>query len=114
MAEELSRTVAMWVEAGIQFRANMLHEVGAKVVLHKHDFDHVSLCTHGWLKVIEIDIAGNLREYQIASKGYKPTRTDIEFKPETYRINIRAGHQHAFECLELQDMPAEMLCIYPA
>lgn len=103
----------MWVESGIQFRSNLLLCVGARIQLHKHDFPHVAMVTHGWLRVREIDADGNERQYQMSSKGFVPTRKDIEFSPVSYRVNIPAFHQHEFTVIECQGMPAEVLCMFP-
>lgn len=107
------RQYAMWVESGIQFRSNLLLCDGATIEQHIHDFSHVSLITWGWLWCKTISPDNNIRKFQVASKGFKPDRTDIAFEPETYRITVPAFYRHSFEVIECQGQPAEVLCLLP-
>lgn len=106
------RTNDMWQEAGIQFRSNLFTEVGDDIALHRHSFDHVAI-VHGWVLAREIAPDGSEKQYQLASRGFTPTRMDIEFKPVSYKVSIPAFHQHSFEVLELHSGVAEVLCIFP-
>lgn len=99
------RVVAMWAESGVQFRSNIILD-GGSIDLHAHSYDHVALVTQGWFKVIEVTPEG-VKEYQVASKDFKPTRDG--FDPIGYRVTIPAGHKHSFELVE---GPGEVLCLW--
>ena len=45
------RVFSMWEEAGIQFRSNLVTEVGGTIPLHAHSYDHVALCVAGGFAV---------------------------------------------------------------
>lgn len=107
------RQYAMWAESGIQFRSNLLLCDGATIEQHLHDFPHISLIPWGWLWCNTVAPDGAARRFQVASKGFKPKRTDIAFEPETYRIAVPAFYQHSFEVIECQGQPAEVLCLFP-
>lgn len=87
---------AMWEEAGIQFRSNLLL-VGQKVDLHQHSYPHVMLVTRGRVSVRELDRDGIGREFVMPDRGY--------------RLTMPAYYQHEITCLE---GPAEVLCFWPA
>lgn len=103
---------SQWSEAGLTFRSNLFTKENNQIQLHVHSFDHVSIVTHGWLEVTETK-DGLTKSYQVASKDFKPNRTDIPFEPVGYKILIPKGHQHAFKLLEAHNQPAEVLCIFP-
>lgn len=104
-------TKSMWLKAGIQYRSNLVR-LGGVIELHEHSYDHVSMVTYGWFNVTEITKDGEIKKYQVASHGYKPNRTDIEFNPVGNHILIPAYHQHSFELVEETDIPAEVLCMW--
>lgn len=106
-----ARLHAMWEEGGMQFRSNLLLRAGSQIELHAHHFEHPTLVPFGWFAGRDVAPDGTEVCFQIASKGYKPTRTDIEFKPIGYRYLNRAWHRHEFTLLEYQDQPGEVLCI---
>lgn len=89
---------AMWVEAGIQFRSNLL-QTGQRVDLHVHSYDHVMLVTRGVVTIRERFPDGTGRVFEMPSDGIG------------YRLSMPAGHQHEITCL---DGPAEVLCFWPA
>ena len=68
------------------------------------------MITHGWFRVTEITPEGK-KEYQVASRGWKPLRTDLAYDPIGYRITIPAGHKHSFHLLESEG-PGEVLCMW--
>lgn len=117
MAESLEldsingRLHVMWEEGGIQYRSNLVICEGGGIELHSHWFPHTTLIPFGWFKGREIAPDGTVREFQLASRGYKPSRTDIPFEPIGYRFLNQAGYKHEFTLLELQDQPGEVLCI---
>lgn len=106
-----NRQHSMWVEAGIQFRSNLLLSMDAKVELHAHSFDHVSLVTFGWVLLTEIHPDGREFTYQMASKGYVPQRIDIAFEPVSYRLENKAWVKHQFTPIEFTGQPIEVLCL---
>ena len=101
------RNTAMWAEAGIVFRSNLVSK-GGVIGLHAHSYDHVSLVTSGWFSVKEILPNGEVKEYQLAAKDFKTDNPN--FTPSGYRITIPAWHKHEFTCLE--GNPAEVLCMW--
>lgn len=108
-----TRLASMWVEAGLQCRSNLILEAGGEIPLHAHSFDHLSVVAYGWFTVKEITPTGETKEYQLASKGYKPRSVEHPFEPCGYRIAIPAGHQHTFTLIEFDGLPGEVLCIWP-
>lgn len=106
------RAFSMWSECGIQYRSNLLLRPDSVVPLHAHSYDHVTMITHGWVDVEETFPDGKVERYQMASKGFEPTRIDIEYKPAGYRRIIPAGHQHTFRYLEARNQPIEILCMW--
>ncbi len=90
---------AMWAEAGIQFRSNML-QTGQKVGLHQHSYDHVMLVTRGRVQVTEISPDNVSRTFEMGAASDLP-----------YRLTMPAYYQHEITCLE---GVAEVLCFWPA
>jgi hypothetical protein len=103
---------SMWVEAGLQFRSNLLTPEHPFIALHRHSFDHVAIITHGWVRVEETYPDGRLRRYQMASKDFVPSPGSL-FYPCGYRVLIPKWHQHSFELIECHGQPAEILCVFP-
>jgi mannose-6-phosphate isomerase-like protein (cupin superfamily) len=101
------RLATMWMEAGIQFRANLV-QAGKEIGLHAHSYDHVSIVTAGWFAVRDESPNGDVREYQLAARDFRTD--DPTFNPEGYRITIPAWHKHAFRCLG--GAPGEVLCLW--
>lgn len=89
---------AMWVEAGIQFRSNLL-QPGQRVDLHQHSYDHVMLVHGGSVAVREVRPDGTERRFILPSPDYG------------YRMSMPAYHQH--EITGLTGL-AEVLCFWPA
>jgi quercetin dioxygenase-like cupin family protein len=85
------RVFSMWAEAGIQFRSNVVTEVGGCVPLHSHSYDHMAICTQGKFRC-EVD-----QESFEVTAGSK--------------IFIGMGKQHTFTLLEAA--PGEILCLWP-
>lgn len=104
---ENGRTWAMWAEAGLQFRANIVERAGGQVPLHAHGYDHVAIITHGWFDCI-IDGGAPV---QVASKDFRSD--DPDFRPTGYRVFVGKGQQHTFILRECHDQPGEVLCIFP-
>ena len=103
---------SMWVEAGIQFRSNLI-DTSKIIELHSHSYDHVSMVTYGWFLVKEITKDGEIKEYQMASNGYTTIgKSNLPFNPIGYRIVIPAYHEHTFTLIEDRDRPAEILCMW--
>src|SRR5262245_53673465 len=94
------RMASMWAECGIQFRSNLLR-VGGTIPLHAHHYDHVALITYGWFAVREITTTGEVREFQMASRGYQTP--DENFAPMGARTIIPAGFRHEFRLIEAKD-----------
>ncbi len=89
---------AMWTEAGIQFRSNLMETVGQRVALHQHSYDHVMLVTCGRVSVREIFPDGSVADFEMPG-------------PRGSRVMMPAYHRHEIACLE---GPAEVLCFWPA
>jgi hypothetical protein len=106
-----NRAFAMWHEAGLQFRSNIVSEPGGCIPLHAHSYAHVALITQGWWQVTEIDRDGGESVYQVAAREFHSDR--IDFAPVGYRVLIPAWHQHTFTLIESQSGPGEVLCIWP-
>jgi len=87
------RTVSMWDECGMRFRANIV-EPGGRVELHAHSYDHVAA------------VHGNFRLRLISPAGVAETRT--AYRKET----VLAGWQHEFVYLDHDDV-GEVLCFWP-
>jgi len=85
------RVFAMWEQAGIQFRSNIITEVGGAIPLHAHSYDHVALCTQGRFRC---DVDGESFEVMPGAKTF-----------------IGKGKQHTFTLLK--DPPGEIICIWP-
>ena len=85
------RVCAMWEAGGIQFRSNIITEVGGGIELHSHSYDHVAICTQGRFRC---DVDGESTEVNPGSKTF-----------------IGKGKEHKFTLL--QDAPGEVLCIWP-
>lgn len=85
------RVFAMWAEAGIQFRSNIITEIGGSIPLHTHSYDHVALC-----------MAGRFR-CDVDQESFEVTPGCKTF--------IGEGQQHTFTLLE--NAPGEILCIWP-
>jgi len=85
------RVFAMWEEAGIQFRSNIITKVGGVIPLHAHSYDHVAVCTQGNFRC-EVD--GESFEVMPGSKTF-----------------IGKGKQHTF--ILTAQAPGEILCIWP-
>lgn len=82
------RVFAMWDECGIQFRANIITKVGGGIEMHKHDYDHVAICTQGQFLLND----------------------NIEIKPGS-KTTIPRDTEHSFKLIA--DAPGEILCIWP-
>lgn len=106
------RAFSMWAEGGLQFRSNLLFKSGDGIPLHAHSYDHVSIVTHGWFAVQEITPSGEVKEYQMASRGFAPSKSHPLFEPTGYRTTILAGHRHTFTLIEANSGPGEVLCIW--
>lgn len=91
------RVVSMWAEAGIQFRSNLIMEVGGGIDLHEHSYDHVAAILGGTFDVTEITKAGEEKRYQVTDRD---------------RILIPAWHRHSFRCVAKGEAPAEVLCMW--
>ena len=87
------RTVSMWDECGMRFRANIV-EPGGRIELHAHSFDHVA-AVHGWFRLTTI-----------SPEGVSETR--VANRKET----VLAGWQHEFVYLDASDV-GEVLCFWP-
>ena len=85
------RVFSMWEEAGIQFRSNLVTEVGGTIPLHAHIYDHVAICVAGRFRC---DMDGESFEVGPGTKTF-----------------IGKGKQHIFTLLE--NAPGEILCIWP-
>ncbi len=85
------RVFTMWAEAGIQFRSNIITEVGAGIELHSHSYDHVALCMAGRFRC-EVD-----EESSEVGPGSK--------------VFVGKWRQHTFTLLD--NAPGEILCIWP-
>ncbi len=90
-------SASMWFENGIQYRSNILHEVGAKVELHAHSYDHTARIK-GCMKMLVI------------APGQEPVESTIGNGMEVF---IPAWHRHSFELLEAVDGIGEVLCFWP-
>jgi len=99
------RVVSMWEECGIQFRSNLLLELGAQIVLHIHSYDHVAIIGHGLFDVTETSAEGEVKKYKAGSS---------EFGDYPRRLSIPKGVEHGFVLLENKGMPGEVLCIWPS
>jgi len=82
------RVFAMWEECGIQFRANIITEVGGGIKLHKHDYDHVAICTQGRFLL----------------------NNQTEIKPGS-KTTILRDTEHSFKLIA--DAPGEIICLWP-
>lgn len=85
------RVFAMWAEAGVQFRSNIITEIGGKIPLHAHSYDHVAICTQGHFRC---DVEGEIFEVLPGNKTF-----------------IGKGRQHTFTLLD--HAPGEILCLWP-
>lgn len=90
------RVCSMWVEAGIQYRSNLLLRAGAKCPLHAHSFDHMTFVRHGDFDVIDEAPDGTRRQFE-ASAG------DMFLIPE--------GHAHSFLLKTYDGKPGNVVCI---
>jgi hypothetical protein len=87
------RTVAMWDECGMRFRANIV-EPGGKIEMHAHSYAHVAA------------VHGNFRLTTISPGGKTETRT------ANRKETIEAGWRHGFDYLDDKDV-GEVLCFWP-
>jgi quercetin dioxygenase-like cupin family protein len=85
------RVFSMWEEAGIQFRSNLVTEMGGTIPLHAHSYDHVALCVAG---IFRCDVDNESFEVGPGSKTF-----------------IGQGKQHTFTLLK--NAPGEILCLWP-
>jgi|SRR5690348_15967869 len=86
------RLFAMWEQAGIQFRSNIITEVGGSIPLHSHSYDHVAICTQGKFRC---DVGSH--SFEVTPGG---------------KMFIGKGEQHTFTLL--QAAPGEILCLWPS
>lgn len=103
------RTVAMWDECGLRFRANII-EPGGRIELHRHSYDHVAICTAGWFDCEVTGPDGNVERFQVAGKDF--TTDSPDFAPVGYRVPVPAHYQHTFVLREARNV-GEILCVWP-
>lgn len=97
------RVVTMSHECGIQFRANLITELGGKIDLHEHSYDHVAMILGGKFECVDIDPAGTEKRFVVASP---------EFGDFPFRITVPKFHRHGFTLLEKGNAPAQVLCMW--
>jgi quercetin dioxygenase-like cupin family protein len=85
------RVFSMWEEAGMQFRSNLVLEVGGTIPLHAHSYDHVALCVAGRFRC---DVDGESFEVGPGTKTF-------------------VGKEKRHRFLLLENAPGEILCIWP-
>jgi quercetin dioxygenase-like cupin family protein len=85
------RVFAIWSEAGIQFRSNIVTEIGGIIPLHSHSYDHVALCISGDFTMIVDNQLSTVRP------GAK--------------VFIGKEKQHTFVLTD--GAPGEVLCVWP-
>lgn len=107
-----NRVRSMFLGAGIQFRSNLITEVGGEIDLHEHSYAHIAMITHGWFEVTEITKEGETKMYQVASNDFTPVDKSKEFKPVGYYVLIPAYHKHAFRLIESHGKPGQVLCMW--
>lgn len=90
-------SASMWFENGMQYRSNILHQVGAKVELHAHSYDHTARIT-GRMAMIVVP---------------PESEPELSIVADGAEVFIPAWHKHSFELLEGFDGIGEVLCFWP-
>lgn len=88
------RIVTQWKDGKVNYRLNSIKE-GGRILLHVHNFDHLSECRFGKFLLNMIDLKGRLHSI-IIEKGWQ----DI----------VPKGWQHSFYPMEYDGRLYEILC----